>query len=60
MCNCKWFNGDSCDYPDYTNGKNEDGYCSFELEHNPDNIECDEYIEADDEDSEADENDEER
>ena len=48
MCECKWFNGDSCDYPDYANGQTEDGYCGVE----DDCSECEEYEEYEEEDDE--------
>ncbi len=47
MCNCIWYNGDSCDYPDATNGQTEDSYCKFEAEDDEDEIDCDEYREDD-------------
>jgi hypothetical protein len=28
---CVFFNGDSCDYEDYCDGKTEDGYCKCEF-----------------------------
>jgi hypothetical protein len=41
MCDCYWFNGDSCSYEDRASGQTEDGYCEYEDE--GDASDCDSY-----------------
>jgi hypothetical protein len=53
MCQCKFFNGDSCSYYDYASGKTEDGYCSSDGEgENEDGEVCDTFDDEVDEDDE--------
>ena len=42
MCDCKWFDGDMCQYPDYANGQTEDNYCKVE-EGDMEEDDCDEF-----------------
>jgi hypothetical protein len=48
MCDCYYFNGDSCGYEDYATGQSEDGYCNHgEFEYDDDGDETDEEVECD-------------
>ena len=56
MCNCKFYNGDSCSYEDYASGQSEDGYCMVADGDGSDDEftenDCDCYTEDDHEDEE--------
>lgn len=59
MCNCVFYNGDSCSYEDYASGQTEDGYCSYGVDVLDDNDEptgeevgCNAYSEDEDDDEE--------
>lgn len=53
MCNCKFFNGDSCSYEDRASGQSEDGYCMVADGDGSDveftKEDCDTYTEDDEE-----------
>jgi hypothetical protein len=51
MCDCYWFNGDSCTYDDYATGQSEDGYCNFEYDDDEEN-DCDSYSPRDEDEEE--------